>query len=190
MQLDIEDVLASTVGRVFLLVFFMLSAAWVGSLIAGLAWFIGNWDLSVSYLLSEFPKPWVCPALLLSEWSFPSIAVLGAGIAILFVTDHIGYAAWGIFVGLESVFAMLGTSYAHKPVGNLVLIFIAWLVVLTMVETGIWLTRQIRMNRWAHQMAALSAENSIRRAEREALARDEEQKVPSEDGSLTHGSLN
>ena len=75
---------------------------------------------------------------------------------------------------------------ASQPnsVGHLVLISIAWLVVLTMVETGIWLTRQMRMNRWAHQMAALSAENSMRRAEREAMARDEEQAVTSEDGSL------
>ena len=56
--------------------------------------------------------------------------------------------------------------------GELVLISLAWLVLLAMVETGIWLTRQMFMNRWAHRLAALSAENSMRRAERETQARD------------------
>lgn len=172
MQLDIEDIMAGMLGRIFLLVLFMLSAAWVGSMIGGLAWFIGNWDLSARYFVSEFPRPWSCPELLLSDWSIPNLALLGAGIAILFVTEHIGFAAWGIAVGIESVFTMLGTSYRHTPVSNLILVSVAWLVLLVMVETGIWLIRHMRMNRWAHQMAALSAENAVRRAAREALARD------------------
>ena len=172
MQFDIEDVLAGVFGRIFLLVLFMLSAAWIGSIIGGLAWFVGNWDLSVSYLATEFPRPWACPVLLINHWFIPNVALLGAGIAILFVTDHLGYATWGIFVGLEAMFAMLGRSYSYKSVGELVLISLAWLVLLAMVETGIWLTRQMFMNRWAHRLAALSAENSMRRAERETQARD------------------
>ena len=42
MQFDIEDVLAGVFGRIFLLVLFMLNAAWIGSIIGGLAWFVGN----------------------------------------------------------------------------------------------------------------------------------------------------
>jgi hypothetical protein len=171
MQFDFEDVLAGAFGRIILLVFFMLSAAWLGSIIGGLAWFIGNWDLSAGYLVSEFPTPWECPELLLSDWMIPNIALLGAGIAILFVTDHLGYAAWGIFVGLESAFAMLGTGYRYISAGELVLVSLAWLVLLAMVETGIWLIRQMRTNRWVYHLAALSAENAMRRAEREAPAR-------------------
>lgn len=184
MQLDIEDIMAGMLGRIFLLILFMLSAAWVGSMIGGLAWFIGNWDLSARYLVSEFPRPWSCPELLISDWFIPNVALLGAGIAILFLTDHLGFAAWGIFVGIESVFALLRFSYHFKSVGQLIIISVAWLVLLVMVETGIWLIRHMRMNRFARQMAALSAENAMRRAEREALAREGHPAEGAENASL------
>jgi hypothetical protein len=44
-----------------------------------------------------------------------------------------------------------------------------------MVGTGIWLVRQMRTNRWARAMAELSAENAMRRAERETQARSNPQ---------------
>ena len=67
---------------------------------------------------------------------------------------------------------MLSAAWVGSLIGGL-----AWFSV-------IWLTRQIRMNQWPHQMAARSTENSMRRAEREATARDEGRIVSTEDGSL------
>lgn len=45
MRLDVEDVLAGEFGRFFSILLFVLSACWVGSMIGGLAWFFGTWDL-------------------------------------------------------------------------------------------------------------------------------------------------
>ncbi len=46
--------------------------------------------------------------------------------------------------------------------------WLAWLVLLGMVETGVWLIRQMLTNRWAHELAVLNMENARRRAERDA----------------------
>lgn len=46
--------------------------------------------------------------------------------------------------------------------------WISWLVLLVMLETGVWLIRQMLTNRWARQLAMLNMENSRTNAEREA----------------------
>jgi hypothetical protein len=78
---------------------------------------------------------------------------------------------------------MLGEGFGRSPRVSLVA-WSVWLVLRVMVETGICLTRQMRMSRRARQMAALSAENAMRRAEREALARDGHPAEDAEDPGL------
>jgi len=170
MRLDVEDVLAGEFGRFFRILLFVLSACWVGSMIGGLAWFFGTWDLTPGNLVFALAALWSGPALLMSDWMIPNFGLLVLGITILFVTDHTGYAAWGTIVGVESVFALLGTNYQHKPARVLVVAALSWLVLLVMVETGIWLIRHMRMNRWVRELAELSAENAMQRAEREKSA--------------------
>ena len=170
MQFDFEDVLAGTFGRIILLFLFILSATWVGSVIGGLAWFAGTWDLSPGELLSVPALLWEGPTLLINLWIIPNTGLLAVAIVILLVSESYGFAAWGMIVGFESLFVMLGGGFDGSPRVSLVA-WSAWLVLLVMVETGIWLVRQMRVNRWAYQMAALSAENAMRRAEREAMAR-------------------
>ncbi len=183
MQFDVEDVLAGAFGRIILLFLFMLSATWVGSVIGGLAWFFGTWDLSPGELLAVPAVLWESPALLINLWIVPNVGLLAAAIVILLVSESYGFAAWGIIVGFESLFVMLGRGFDWLPRVNLVA-WSAWLVLLVMVETGVWLTRQMRTNRWAYQMAALSAENAMRRAEREAMARDDYPPEDAEDAGL------
>ena len=183
MQFDIEDALAGTFGRINLLFLFMLSATWAGSIIGGLAWYVGTWDLSPGELLSVASVLWEGPAMLINLWIVPNAGLLAIGIVILLVSESYGFAAWGIIVGFESLFVMLGHGFDRSPRVSLVA-WSAWLVLLVMVETGIWLAHQMRRNRWVHQLAALSAENAMRRAEREALARDGGQAAPAEDDGL------
>lgn len=170
MRLDLEDVLAGEFGRFFRIILSVLGASWVGGMIGGLAWFFGTWDLTPGDLVFAVGALWAGPALLVSDWLVPNLGLLVLGITILFVGDHTGYAAWGTIVGLESVFALLGTDYRHEPASVLVVASLSWLVLLVMVETGVWLVRHMRMNRWVRELAALSAENAIHRAERERLA--------------------
>lgn len=178
MRLDVEDVLAGEFGRFLLLVLFVLSASWVGGVIGGLAWFFGTWDLTPGDLGFAVTALWSGPALLISDWLIPNLGLLILGITILFVTDRTGYAAWGTIVGLESIFALLGTNYKHEPASVLVVASLSWLVLLVMVETGVWLIRHMRMNRWVRELAALSAENAMHRAEREVIAREREGAEP------------
>lgn len=171
MRLDVEDVLAGEFGRFFHVVLFVLSASLMGSMIGGLAWFFGTWDLTAGDLVFALAALASGPALLLSDWLIPNLGLLVLGTTILFVTDHTGYAAWGTIVGLESILALLGTDYRHEPAGVLAVAAFAWLVLLVMVETGVWLIRHMRMNRWVRELAALSAENAIERAERDGCSR-------------------
>lgn len=183
MQFDVEDVLAGAFGRIILLFLFILSATWVGSVIGGLAWFAGTWDLSLGELLSVPSVLWEGPALLINLWIIPNAGLLAVAIVILLVSESYGFAAWGMIVGFESLFVMLGQGFDWLPRVSLVA-WSAWLVLLVMVETGVWLLRQMRRNRWVYQLAALSAENAMRRAAREALARDGDQAISAEDGGL------
>lgn len=172
MRLDVEDVLAGEFGRFFRMILFVLSASWVGSMIGGLAWFFGTWDLTPGNLVFALAALWSGPALLVSDWMIPNFGLLVLGITILFVTDHTGYAAWGTIVGLESVFALLGTRYQHEPASVLVVAALSWLVLLVMVETGIWLVRQMMINKWAQEIWMLRAANAQRRAEKEVEERE------------------
>lgn len=114
----------------------------------------------------------------------PNIGLLILGITILFVTDHTGYAAWGTIVGLESILALLGTNYRYEPASVLVVAALCWLILLVMLEAGVWLIRHMRMNRWVRELAALSAENAMQRAEREESARKPADAEPAAGESL------
>ena len=183
MQFDVEDVLAGAFGRIILLFLFLVSGIWAGSVIGGLAWFFGTWDLSPGELLSVPSVLWESPGLLINLWIIPNAGLLAVGIVILLVSESYGFVAWGMIVGFESLFVMLGQGF-DWPLRVCLVAWSGWLVILAMVETGIWLVRQMRMNRWAHQMAALSAENAMRRAEPEAMARDGHPAENAEDAGL------
>ena len=172
MLLELENLLARELVRFFHLVLFILSAVWVGSMVSGLAWFFGNWDLTPDDLLFAIAALWSAPALLMNEGIILNFGLLVLGTTILFLTDRTGYGEWGVIVGIESIFALFGKGYRYEPVSVLVITALSWLVLLVMVETGVWLIRHMRMNRWVREWAALSAENALHRAEREANARN------------------
>jgi hypothetical protein len=177
MQLDFEDVFAGAFGRVILLFLFLLSAIWGGCIVGCMARTIGEISLStlslntLFHLLKDLLQS---PLHLINLWIVPNVGILAIAVVVLFVSESYGYGAWGIILGFESLFFMLGSGYSHWGSSQW-LAWVSWGILLTMVGTGIWLVRQMRTNRWARAMAELSAENAMRRAERETQARSNPQ---------------
>lgn len=172
MRIDFEDILSGAVGRILVLFVFLVSAVWVGSMIGGLAWLAG------SHSFGEIPTIWelfMSPLLLINLWLVPNVGFLAIMVTYLLVSDEFGHVAWGVIVGFESLFVMLGWGLNFHDMKDTTLAWSCWLVLLVMVETGIWLDRQMRTNRWAREMAELSAENALRRAQRAAAAAEETQ---------------
>ena len=167
MQLDFEDILSGTLGRIVLLALFLISATWVGGMVGGIAWSIGRNGLEPRELVEAVLFG---PLRLLNLWLVPNVAFLAIMLTYLLFNDEFNHTAWGIIVGFESLFVMLGWGTRFHETKGTVIAWSCWLALLVMVETGIWLHRQMRRNRWAREFAELSAENAMRRAEREARA--------------------
>ncbi len=103
----------------------------------------------------------------------------------IFVADGLGYLSWGILVGVESLFVLLGFSFGYgvgfSSPANMAIAWVLWLVLLAMVETGLWLVFNWRQSIWARNLAELRAENAMAHAERNA--RNQNPRLP-EDGDL------
>jgi len=163
MQLDFEDVLASSIGRVMVIFLFFLSGIWLGSLVGGFALMVGARSL---------PDPedvFMTPLLLVNVWIVLNVAFLAGMLIWIFVGDGLGCLAWGVLVGVESLFVMLGFTFGFGSPASVdtAIAWAVWLVVLVMLETGVWLVFQWRRSIWARQMAALGAENAMIRAQRD-----------------------
>lgn len=165
MQLDFEDIMTSAVGRILVVFVFFTGAVWLGSIVGGLACHVG---FHRHHVVPSMLDLFLSPLLQVNLWIVPNVAFLAIMTVYLFVSDGIGHAAWGIIVGFESLFVMLGWGLKFEETKDTVLAWSCWLVLLVMVETGVWLHRQMITNRWAREMAELRAENAMRRAEREA----------------------
>ena len=50
-----------------------------------------------------------------------------------------------------------------------------------MVAAGVWYARAERQNRWARELMAIEAENQVRRAEADAEAREEVERLRREE---------
>lgn len=180
MQLDFEDVLASSVGRITAIALFFVSAIWAGSWIGGLAVIIGKvsfWGGSPHFDLDALIYG---PVLLLNVWLIPNVAFLAILLIYVLVSDGMSHVTWGVLVGMESLFLMLGWCLDFADPKEPIISWSCWLVLLGMVETGVWLHCQMRRNRWVRAMAELSAENAMLRAQRAAMAAAE----PTEDPGL------
>lgn len=168
MQLDLEDILAGTFGRIVVAFFFALSALWVGSVIGGVALTFGEYFNAPFELMKALMDVWASPRFLVNIYLIPNLALLAVAAGVLFATDRLGWISWGILVAMESSFVMFGLDYEYRSGVEIAVAWSVWLVLLAMVETGIWLLRGMQRNRWVRGLAALNAENAMRRAERES----------------------
>ncbi len=178
MQLDFEDIMASAFGRILVIALFFVSAVWLGSLIGGLACHLGH---DRHHGLPDPGAIFMAPLLQINLWIVPNVAFLAIMMVYVFVGDGIGHAAWGVIVGFESLFVMLGWGLHLEEMRDVIIAWSCWLVLLVMAETGVWLHRQMRRNRWAREMMELRAENAMRNAERGPQAGERSGMVREED---------
>jgi len=173
MDLDIEDVVAGAVGSVFGKFILFLVAVWIGcsvgvlGIIAGMMVEDGTWQIDGRMWF------WLSPLLLFSTWLVLNVPFLIFQIVRFIRGDGDGYVTWGVVIAVESLMVMLGWAgdFTHEWLAKLTA-WAVWLVVLTMVGTGIWLVRQMFINKWAQEIGMLRAANAQRRAEKEAEERE------------------
>ncbi len=108
MQLDLEDILTSTFGRILVQVFLFASAVWVGCTLGALALVAGTCATSWHDGLRWLSRAWASPLLLFSVWLLPNIVVLCGGVGYFLVSENAGFKAWGVVVALESFFVVAG----------------------------------------------------------------------------------
>lgn len=108
------------------------------------------------------------PMLLFNITIVPNAALLALMFARHLTNEGLGFFAWGMLVAAESVFALLSVAEEFRSFEDGVIILISWLAILFMVETGVWLIYQWRKTLWVRNLFEISAENSMRRAERDA----------------------
>lgn len=171
MEFDVEDMLAGTFGRIVGTFLFLVSAIWVGSMIGGLAWVVSYWSFSAWSSVRDILDLWASPMLLVNLWMVPNVAFLAATVVYLLVSENTGYLTWGIVVGVESLFVLLGETFGYGASRNVIWAWSAWLVFLAFAESGVWYLSAMRKNRWARQMEELKIENAMRRAERDLMAK-------------------
>jgi hypothetical protein len=109
------------------------------------------------------------PLLLFSVWAFLNIPFLLFAFIYFIRSEGPIYRAWGIVVGVQSLAVMAGWA-STLVIGWLPLVasWIIWAVLLGMLETGVWLIYQSRVNAWARDLGMLRAASAQRRAEKEA----------------------
>jgi hypothetical protein len=161
MGLDLEDLLSSAFGRVVVVAVFLLSAIWVGSMIGQFAWLVTD----LRHLVADIDELWASPVWLINLWIIPNAAFLAAAAVYLMVSENTGYAWWGIVVGVESLFVMLGQTFGFHTPDDAPWAWVAWIFLLGSVEIGIWLVFAMRRNRWVRELEILKMENARHRAE-------------------------
>lgn len=161
MKIDPADMFATGFGWALRQIFLFLAAVWIGSTLGAFA-FVGGVAVDgggdTEFLL--FP-----PKLLFSAWLFLNAFIMAAALFIFTRSDYFGFAAWGIFAGLESLMALLGYVGDLEEWYSKLTVWGLWLVLIGMMSYGLWVLRQWQRNKWAGEIAMLHAENEMRKAE-------------------------
>ena len=154
---------------------FYLSAVWVGCMIGATSLVAGFLVAGAKPDIGRLLPIVAAPVLLASGWLCPNSAVLIFAFARFVRTDSLSFRGWGIFAGLESVFALLARINDVQGPLAVAATWTTWIVLVGMMGTGVWFGRQWQMNRWAGEIAMLKAENASRR---QALPNDAEPEEP------------
>lgn len=173
MELDVEDVLLSTVGSVLGKFALFLVAVWIGctlaaaGLVMGMMVDQGTWRISGGWWM------WLSPLLLCSSWALLNIPFLIFYLVRFIRADENSYVTWGVVIAVESLAVILGWSrYFVHGVLPFIVAIAAWLLLLSSAEMGIWLVRRKLMKKWALEMELLREANAERRAEQVVVERE------------------
>ncbi len=172
MNLDVEDIFAAAIGGVFGRLVLFIVAIWLGCCIGGAGIVAGSMADAGTWRVNSILWLWAGPLLLFSAWAFLNIPILFYLLVRFVRGEGDSYFTWGLVIALDSLVVMLG--WVQSFVNGWLPMSIAWatwLVLLVMLETGIWLIRQYLINLWARDLAMLRAANAQQRAQRESEER-------------------
>lgn len=169
MKIDFSDVFAGGLGLVVRQIFLFIAAVWLGCTMAAVALMAGeiaDHPGAVGFIDgSDLRILLFSPLLLLTLWLLPNLIFLGImGCRLVIYSESTGFRTWAVLIGGEALFAMAGVTreFKHEWL-PLTAAWICWLILTGMLITGLWFLHQWRMNRWAGELAALHAENAMRR---------------------------
>lgn len=165
MKIDFGDVFASGIGWLLKQLFLFTGSIWLGCSMGGTALIAGQLSAQRS---ADFELLFASPLLLLSLWLIPNLLFLAAAIYWFVRNETHTPLACGILISVEAVVAVAGWVKVFD--GEWLPVTVAWVtcvVLIVMMATGLWFFRQWQINRWAVEIAALKAENAMRRAELE-----------------------
>jgi hypothetical protein len=169
MNLDIEDVFAGVFGSILGRALLFLLAVWLGCSIGAAGSIVGAMLLERAFLIEGLHLLWASPILIFSVWGLLNIPFLLFAFIYFIRSEDAGFRAWGIIVGVESLMVMAGwASYFAREWLPITAAWLTWALLLTMVETGVWLIYQAGVNAWARDIGTLRAANAQRRAQRES----------------------
>lgn len=174
MAVDFEEAFARVCWWLPRRLTFYLSAVWVACMIGGASAVAGRLFAGMKPGLWIYLELLASPVLLASGWFCANAIVLGIAFVIFLRRDALSIRAWGIFAGVQSLFAVLGAVLNTRSNGEAAVVWLTWLLLLVMMETAVWFLRQWQHNRWAGELAMLKAENAVRRRPRPNDAPPEE----------------
>lgn len=168
--MDLEDLLGHTIGSIVSLFAFLLSAAWIGTLICGVAWLAGTGEPFQGTLHGRTVSLWLTPQMLVNSLLFINLAVLSLIAAYVMVSGNSGHRLWAIIVAVESVFAMAGADLSRlDPVSNAAL-WTIWFFVMAAVLAAAWFLHRRMLRRLMRHTEDVRVENHIRTVERAMAA--------------------
>lgn len=165
MKIDFGDVFASGIGWLLKQLFLFAGSIWLGCSMGAAALLAGELADGNS---ADFRLLLVSPVLLLTLWLIPNLLFLGAAIYWFVRNETNTPRACGILAAVQALVAVAG--WVGEFDGEWLPITVAWVtcvVLIVMLSTALWFLHQWQMNRWAGEIAALKAENAVRRAELE-----------------------
>lgn len=165
MKIDFGDVFASGIGWLLKQLFLFLASIWLGCTMGAAALIAGQLSDGGS---ARFGLLLGSPVLLLTLWLIPNVCFLGAAIYWFVRSETSTPRACGIIAAVEALIAVAG--WVGDLRGDWLPITVAWVtcvVLIVMMATGLWFLHHWQINRWAGEIAALKAENAMRRAELE-----------------------
>jgi len=171
-KLDIEDVIAGVIGSLIGRSLLFCFALWLGCIVgsagvsAGMMIQHHSWELNINGWI------WFSPLMSFNMWWVLNIPFVLFALMYFIRSENAGCRAWGIVAGVESLDVMAGWAHVLvKERGPLVCSWLAWAVLLAMLECGVWVVYLMYCKFLMSEIEGVRTQNALCRAEAKAEER-------------------